>query len=124
MLLKRKYIKVMFWAFAIIVLILSSIPGSVTIRHSIEHLDKVGHFAAFFLLSILLLFAYKLTRPFLTTTLLMTLFGFSIELLHLYVPRRFFSMYDFAADLLGVVCALILYRILSNIYNTSTELTS
>lgn len=112
MLLKHKYIKVMFWVFAATVLILSAIPGSVTINHSVKHLDKVGHFAAFFLLSILLLFAYKLAKPFLTTALVMAIFGFSIELLHLYVPQRVFSMYDFAADLLGVVVALIIYRML------------
>ncbi|MFK7816119.1 MAG: VanZ family protein [Gammaproteobacteria bacterium] len=111
MLLNHSCAKVLFWAFAFTVLILSAMPGSVTIRHSIEHLDKLGHFAAFFLLSILLLFAYKLTKPFFTTALIMALFGFSIELLHLYIPRRVFSMYDFAADLLGVVVALIFYRI-------------
>ncbi len=111
MLLRHKHIQVMFWVFASIVLILSILPGSVTIRHSIQHLDKLGHFAAFFLLSILLLFSYKLTRPLVTTALLMAVFGFSIELLHLYVPRRFFSMYDFAADLLGVAVALMIYQI-------------
>lgn len=119
MLLNHTYAKVLFWVFAVTVLILSAMPGSVTIRHSIEHLDKLGHFAAFFILSILLLFAYKLTKPFLTTALIMALFGFSIELLHLYVPRRVFSMYDFAADLLGVVAALIIYRILCSKYKLS-----
>jgi VanZ family protein len=119
MLLKHKHIQVMFWVCASVVLILSIIPGSVTISHSIEHLDKFGHFAAFFLLSILLLFSYKLTKPLLTTAMLMALFGFSIELLHLYVPRRFFSMYDFAADLLGVAVAIIIYQIFCTKFNNS-----
>jgi len=117
MLLKQKYFKIVFWISAIAVLILSVIPGSLTVRHSIEHLDKLAHFAAFFVLSILLLFAYRLAKPFYTTALLMALFGFSIEVLHLYVPRRFFSMYDFAADLLGVLIALIIYRLVSNKIN-------
>jgi len=42
----------------------------------------------------------------------MALFGLAIEVLHLYVPRRVFSMYDFAADLLGIMAALIVFRIL------------
>ncbi len=117
--LNQTYVKVLFWVFAIAVLILSAIPVSAPIHHSINHLDKLGHFAAFFLLSILLLFAYKFTKPFLTTALIMALFGFSIELLHLYVPRRFFSMYDFAADLLGMLVALIIYRMLSAKYTLS-----
>ena len=112
--LKQTYLKVVFWVLAAAVLILSVIPGSVTIRHSIENLDKVAHFGAFFVLSILLLFAYKLTKPFLTTAFLMAVFGFSIELLHLYVPRRFFSMYDFAADLVGVAVALCIYWVITN----------
>ncbi len=109
MLLKQKYIKVVFWIFAIAVLILSAIPGSVNVHHTIENLDKLAHFSAFFLLSMLLLFAYRLTKPFFTTVLVMAIFGFSIELMHLYVPRRVFSMYDFAADLLGVLVALLIY---------------
>jgi VanZ family protein len=112
MLLKQQYIKLIFWLFAFAVLVLSVLPGS--INHSIQHLDKLAHFSTFFLLSLLLLFAYKLSRPFFTTALVMALFGLGIELLHLYVPRRVFSMYDFAADLLGIMAALIVFRILSS----------
>jgi VanZ family protein len=112
MLLKQQYIKLIFWIFAIAVLILSAMPGS--INHSIQHLDKLAHIGTFFLLSILLLFAYTLSRPFITAALIMTLFGFGIEVLHLYVPRRVFSLYDFAADLLGIMAALIVFRILSS----------
>lgn len=112
MLIKQKYIKLIFWVLAIAVLVLSSIPGSVS--HSIQHLDKLAHFGTFFALSILLLFAYKFSKPFFTTALVMALFGLAIEVLHLYVPRRVFSMYDFAADLLGIMVALIVFRILSS----------
>ena len=110
--MKQKYIKAIFWVLAITVLVLSLVPGSVS--HSIQHLDKLAHFSTFFLLSILLLFAYKFSKPFFTTALVMALFGLAIEVLHLYVPRRVFSMYDFAADLLGIIVALIVFRILSS----------
>ena len=46
----------------------------------------------------------------------MALFGLGIEILHLYVPRRIFSMYDFAADLLGIMVALVVFRVLSKKY--------
>jgi len=110
--INQKYIKMIFWILAIAVLVLSLMPGSVS--HSIKNLDKFAHFGAFFLLSILLLFAYKFSKPFFTTALVMALFGLAIEVLHLYVPRRVFSMYDFAADLLGIVVALIIYRMIRN----------
>ena len=109
---KQKRIKAIFWIFSFTVLVLSAMPGS--INHSIQHLDKFAHFGTFFLLSILMLLAYKLNRPFFTTLLVMAIFGLGIEVLHLYVPRRVFSMYDFAADLLGIMAALILFRILSS----------
>lgn len=112
MLIEQKYIKLIFWLLAIAVLILSLIPGSVS--HSIQHLDKLAHFGTFFLLSILLLQAYKFSKPFFTTAMVMALFGLAIEVVHLYVPRRVFSMYDFAADLLGIMAALILFRVLSS----------
>ena len=110
MLIKQKYIKVIFWVLALVVMVLSLIPGSAS--YSINNLDKLVHFGAFFILSILLLFAYKFSKPFFTTALVMALFGLAIEVLHLYVPRRVFSMYDFAADLLGIMVALVIYRII------------
>jgi len=112
MLLKQKYIKVVFWVLAFTVLVLSSMPGAGVISHSIKNVDKLAHFGAFFLLSLLLLFAYKFSKPFFTTILVMALFGFAIEVLNLYVPRRVFSMYDFAADLLGIIVALIIYQMI------------
>jgi len=109
---KRKHIKLIFWLLVSIVLFISSVPGSV--GQSILHLDKLMHTMAFFVLSILLLLAYRFSKPYVSTAIIMTLFGFAIEVLHLYVPRRVFSLYDLAADLLGIVIALIVYRTLTN----------
>lgn len=75
--------------------------------------DKLAHFTAFFVLSILLLFAYKFTKPFFITSLLMALFGIAIEVLQIYVPYRTFDVHDFLADMLGVMTALILFQLLS-----------
>lgn len=120
MLLKQKYIKMVFWVLAFSVLVLSSMPGAGAISDSIKNVDKLAHFGAFFLLTILLLFAYKFSKPFFTTALVMALFGFAIELLHLYVPQRVFSLYDFAADLLGIIAALIIYRMIRSKFNVTS----
>lgn len=117
---KQKYIKLIFWMFFVAVSVLSVLPIPVSTNSSLPHVDKLAHFGTFFLLSILLLFAYKLGRPFLTTVLVMALFGLGIEVLHLYVPGRVFSLYDFAADILGIIAALIVFRMLSGKYITSS----
>lgn len=116
----QKNIKIVFWILAIVVLVLSSMPGSVSHNYSILHLDKLAHFGTFFVLSILLLFAYKFSKPFFTTALVMALFGLAIEILQLYVPRRVFSMNDITADLLGIMLALIVYRIYRGKYISSS----
>ncbi len=113
MVIKQKFVKVLFWISAIVVLILSSMPG--TLNYSIHNFDKLAHILTFFSLSILLLFAYKFGKPFFTTALVMALFGLAIEVLQRYVPNRVFSMADFAADLLGIALALILFRMLDDI---------
>jgi VanZ family protein len=100
----------MFWACFLVVLFLSTLPG--TKVQFISTSDKLVHFAAFFVLSILLLFAYKFTKPFFMTSLLMAVFGIVIEVLQIYVPYRTFDVYDFLADMLGVMTALILFQIL------------
>lgn len=97
------------------VLVISSLPGS-SVNQPIRHLDKLAHFGAFFLLSTLLLFAYKFSKPLTFTALIMVLFGLLIEVIQIYVPYRVFSMRDFAADLLGIVFALIVFRILRSKY--------
>ncbi|MEJ2116128.1 MAG: VanZ family protein [Gammaproteobacteria bacterium] len=112
MAVKQKYVKVLFWISAIVVLVLSSMPG--TLNYSVHNLDKLAHLLTFFSLSILLLFSYKFAKPFFTTASLMALFGLVIEILQRYVPNRVFSMTDFAADILGIALALILFRILGD----------
>lgn len=109
---KQQYLKVLFWSLVIAVLVISCLPGSATI--TIKHVDKFAHFLTFFLLSILLLFAYKFSKPFFVTALLMALFGLAIEMLHFYIPNRVFSMYDFAADVFGILVAFLAYKFLKN----------
>ncbi|MGH1537576.1 MAG: VanZ family protein [Gammaproteobacteria bacterium] len=93
---------------------MSSMPREFGINHTISNADKFAHAFAFFVLSMLLLFGYKLSKPLFTSALVMALFGLFIEVLQRFVPNRMFSMVDFVADLLGIALALIFFRMLSN----------
>lgn len=109
--IKQYQLRVLFWCCVIIVFILSGLPGSSTKLIAIQNIDKVAHFVTFFVLSILLLLAYDFKYPYLWTTILMVLFGLTIEVMHLYIPDRVFSMADFAADVCGILAAFIAYKL-------------
>ena len=112
MLIKQKYLKVLFWLIIASVLVLSCVPGSAPAVLKIVNLDKVVHFSTFLLLSTILLFAYAFGKPFIATAFLMTLFGLLIEVVQLYVPNRLFSIYDLVADILGILAALLVYKLI------------
>jgi len=105
----RNYIKLIFWLLVVAVLVISSWPGSAS-SPSIQHLDKLVHFAAFFILTSLLLFGYTFRKPLLIPALIMALFGILIEVIQIFVPYRVFSMPDFVTDLFGIMLALLLFR--------------
>ena len=112
MLIKQKYLKVLFWLLIATVLVLSCVPGTAPAVLKIVNFDKVVHFSTFLVLSIILLFAYSFRRPFIATVFLMALFGLLIEVVQLYVPNRLFSIYDLFADIFGVLAALMVYMLI------------
>ena len=109
--INQNQIKILFWCCVIMVFVFSCLPGSGSnlAFFAIQNLDKLAHFMTFFVLSILLLFAYSFKNPFLITIILMASFGMMIEILHLYVPNRTFSILDFVADISGIFAAIIIY---------------
>lgn len=108
--IKIPFAKFLFWLNVLAILIVSITPGAAS--EAISDLDKLAHFFAFLILSFLLWSAYKLHRPFITSVLLLSAFGLSIELLQHFVPNRIFSLLDFAADIAGVVVGAFLYQLL------------
>lgn len=102
--------KILFWITFITTLVFSLLPGSGV--ESISGLDKVLHFTAFFVLTTSLGFGYRPKNPYFSMVLMLIIFGVAIELVQQFIPNRIFSMYDFAADLLGVVLGMFFYRIL------------
>ena len=68
---------------------------------SIPHIDKVGHFIAFFVLAVCTDFAIKI-RPVFAIALL-SIYGISVEVMQSFIPGRDATLGDFIADLAGVL---------------------
>ena len=111
--IKQKLLRIVFWCCVVTILILSCLPGPGNRYFAIQNIDKLAHFATFFVLSILLLFAYNFKNPYMWTAILMAFFGMVIEVLHLYIPNRVFSISDFVADVCGIIAAFAVYKLLS-----------
>ena len=70
-----------------------------------------NHLYAFILLSILGFFAYRNTKK--IKFLIIYLFSLSIilELLHIFIPIRSFEWEDLIGNILGIILAIIVYKI-------------
>lgn len=71
--------------------------------------DKQNHFIAFFVLFILLSFAYQHLSVVKKIGLLL-LMGFQIEATQYFIPGRFFSLMDIVADSIGIIIGIIVWR--------------
>lgn len=109
--LKPSLAKFLFWLGVLAILALSVVPTNTL--EAISSLDKAIHFFAFLVITYLLWAAYKLPRPFISSVLLLSLFGLTIELLQHFVPTRIFSLYDFAVDIAGIIAGVTLYWLLA-----------
>ncbi len=115
--IKISFAKILFWSCVLAILVLTMLP---TVAMEIVYAtDKFAHFIAFFILSFLLWSAYKLPQPFITSVFLLGGFGLVIELLQYYIPYRSFSLFDFAADVAGVVVGGVLYKLLDSVFSTA-----
>lgn len=68
---------------------------------TLPHIDKLVHFAVFFLLSLTLNKAFSLSVS--TSFILLVLYGLLIEVGQHYVPGRGSDLYDWLADSAGVL---------------------
>ena len=70
--------------------------------------DKALHALGFFSIAISAQLAHPKTS-FVILTIGLCLFGFAIELVQAYLPYRSFSMWDWGADVLGVLVYFIFF---------------
>lgn len=73
--------------------------------------DKQNHFTAFFVLFILLSFAYAHFST-LKKIALLLLVGFQIEAIQYFIPGRSSSFMDIVADSIGIIIGVIVYRMI------------
>ena len=75
--------------------------------------DKSNHFMAFFVLYILLSFAYQHMKIFHKILWLMA-FAIQIEVVQYFIEGRFFSFMDVVADTIGMLIGVVIFKFLSN----------
>lgn len=73
--------------------------------------DKQNHFTAFFVLFILLSFAYTHFST-LKKIALLLLIAFQIEAIQYFIPGRSSSFMDIVADSIGIIIGVIVYRMI------------
>ena len=80
----------------------------------IEHADKVMHFGAYGLFTILGGFASKNTKTFFFLCLAIILYGGMLEWAQSHVADRHMSLYDFFANSVGVLIGAIVVQSVKN----------
>ena len=108
------FIRGVFFVSIFIVLILSVVnAGSIqTFKNFSFDADKIVHAIVYFILTYLgLLSRFNISK--LTLSLLIFFFGLFIEIIHFFVPYRFFEYFDLLANLIGVTIAQLVYKLKS-----------
>jgi len=65
--------------------------------------DKINHFATFLVLALLVDFSFPNSRFNMIKIFLLIAYGFSLEVLQYFIPHRMFSLFDIAADSVGLL---------------------
>lgn len=114
--MKATFFKTAFFSTFIVIEYLALTPQHI---EAIEGFwDKQNHFVAFFVLAILMSFAY----PQLTAIKkfgLLVLMGFQIEIMQYFIPGRFFSLLDVVADSIGIVMGMVALRMIVTLRSTT-----
>ena len=100
---------------------LSSLPGEDYIP-TIDLGDKVDHFAAYFVLSVFLYLAMIMQKkyprfkefPVKYTFIIAFFYGVFDEFHQLFIPGRYFDLFDLLADVVGTILALYIVHLLHN----------
>lgn len=83
------------------ILILATTPMEYPVVSGIN--DKLNHIFSFFVLSLLADFSFSENKFFVGIFLPLMGYGMAIEIIQHFLPYRMFSLFDVAADALGIV---------------------
>ncbi len=107
----KNFFKFTFYVSVITILYLAT--TTLEIKAVSNSWDKLNHFVAFFTLYVLLSFSYENLKIELKV-LILTLFGFMIEVIQYFIPNREFSLFDVFADIVGIFIGVLLFSLYSN----------
>ena len=116
---KRKFLYGPLGLYWLLIFILTSIPGK-SIPKLLGGVDKLKHFGAYFVLSILLGFSLhlqnrfpKLSKRWMVFTLIITsIYGLLDEGHQIFIPGRAFDWWDLVADVAGSILGIFIVKII------------
>jgi VanZ family protein len=108
----NKLYVVAFWLAMVAVLILSVAPMSPPKFNIFSWQDKFHHFAAYGVLCVLAIKSYGTQQPIWKIGLGLVSFGLGIEIIQLSTNYRYGEFMDLVANILGILFAICLSRIL------------
>jgi len=115
--MQRFWLKVPAILYAMVIFGLSSLEKAPLEIMPIWNIDKVVHLTEYAVFGMLLMLAFSgsravkfIQRPNFRSLLLGTLYGLSDEIHQYYVPGRICSVYDFTADVLGILLGVWLFN--------------
>ena len=71
--------------------------------------DKISHFISYLGLSILGVLALDFKKKGIVIIIFMTLFSIIMEVVHLYIPNRYYENLDLVMNILGTYCGLVFF---------------
>jgi VanZ family protein len=71
--------------------------------------DKISHFISYLVLSILGVLALDFKKKGKVIIIFMTLFAIIMEVVHLYIPNRYYENLDLVMNILGTYCGLVFF---------------
>jgi VanZ family protein len=71
--------------------------------------DKISHFISYLALSILGVLALDFKKKGKVIIIFMTLFAIIMEVVHLYIPNRYYENLDLVMNILGIYCGLVFF---------------
>ena len=104
------------FAWALVILCLSSIPGRNIPRVNIPHVDKLVHFSEYFILGLLTARAFlgtaaniSLAKTIILSIIVISLYAAFDEWHQNFIPDRTCDIFDFSADFIGLSIGVIAY---------------
>jgi VanZ family protein len=71
--------------------------------------DKISHFISYLGLSILGVLALDFKKKGIVIIIFLTLFAIIMEVVHLYIPNRYYENLDLVMNILGTYCGLVFF---------------